>query len=222
MLTVSSKQMQAMDDYAINEIGIPSIVLMENAAIKVVNNIDFNNNDTFTVVCGIGNNGGDGLAIARHLILMDHQVDLFIVGNIDKATTDFKVNLNIIKNIDVKVHNVVDNDNLETLIKSLKSNDLLIDAIFGIGIDRNVKGLYYKVIDIINKNSKSVLSVDIPSGLNVDNGKVLGIAIMADQTICFHKLKKGLVNNKDYTGKVIVVDISIPNKATQHVLKENL
>lgn len=85
MLTITCQKMKAMDSYAINNIGIPSIVLMENAALKVVENIDLEKNNSFTIVCGVGNNGGDGLAVARHLFLNRKIVDLFIVGDLEKG-----------------------------------------------------------------------------------------------------------------------------------------
>ena len=83
------------------------------------------------------------------------------------------------------------------------------------------RSLFYKVIDIINKNSKSILSVDIPSGLDGDTGKILGISIKANKTISFHLMKKGLLNNEDFTGNIIVEDIGIPKKVTEIILENN-
>lgn len=221
MLTITCDEMKAMDSYAINNIGIPSIVLMENAALRVVSNINLSGSNSYTIVCGTGNNGGDGLAVARHLILKEKTVDLFIVGNLDKGTKDFNINLNILKNMEVIFTHIIDNDSLDRLQTSIKNNDLSIDSIFGIGITRTVEGLFYKVIDIINKNSKSILSVDIPSGLDGDTGKILGISIKANKTISFHLMKKGLLNNEDFTGNIIVEDIGIPKKVTEIILENN-
>ncbi len=219
MLTITCDEMKAMDSYAINNIGIPSIVLMENAALKVIKNIDLNSVDSYTIVCGAGNNGGDGLAIARHLILKAKKVDLFVIGSLNRATMDFNVNLNILKNIGVDYTHIVNDNGLDKLEESTNNNNLTIDSIFGIGITRNVEGIFYKAINIINKNSKNVLSVDIPSGLDGDTGKVLGISIKAKKTITFHHMKKGLVKNNTYTGNVIVEDIGIPSKVTEIILK---
>ena len=170
MLTISCDEMKAMDSYAINIIGIPSIVLMENAALKVIDNIDLSGTDSYTIVCGTGNNGGDGLAVARHLILKKKTVDLFIVGNLDKRTKDFNINFDILKNMKVNFTHLVDDYGLKKIKESTKKSNLTIDSLFGIGITRNVEGIFYKVIDIINKNSNSILSVDIPSGLDGDTG----------------------------------------------------
>lgn len=218
MLTISCDEMKAMDSYAINIIGIPSIVLMENAALKVIDNIDLSGTDSYTIVCGTGNNGGDGLAVARHLILKKKTVDLFIVGNLDKRTKDFNINFDILKNMKVNFTHIVDDYGLKKIKESTKKSNLTIDSLFGIGITRNVEGIFYKVIDIINKNSNSILSVDIPSGLDGDTGQVLGISIKANKTVTFHHMKKGLVNSESYTGNIIVEDIGIPNRVTEVIL----
>lgn len=218
MLTISCAEMKAMDAYAINKIGIPSIVLMENAALKVIKNIDLDTFDSFTIVCATGNNGGDGLAIARHLLLKNKKVDLFIIGELDTATTDFLVNLTILKNMKVGFKQIKKLDGLDQLTTALNENDLTIDAIFGIGLDRPVAGLFYQVIEQINQSAQKILAVDIPSGLDGDSGDVLGISIRANQTICFHQLKKGLVNKELYTGKIIITDIGIPKTVTNIIL----
>lgn len=218
MLTISCQQMKAMDSYAINNIGIPSIVLMENAALKVVENIDLEKFNSFTIVCGVGNNGGDGLAVARHLILNGETVHLFIIGNLEKGTKNFNVNLNILKNLDVEFVNISKDEDLDLLRESLDKNHMTIDSIFGIGLARDVGGLFYDVINIMNEFSKNILSIDVPSGLNADTGKPMGISIKADKTIIFHHMKKGLLDSEDYTGEVIVEDIGIPNKATVEIL----
>ena len=218
MLVISCKDMKAMDSYAINNIGIPSIVLMENAALKVIKNIDLNNVNSFTIVCGVGNNGGDGLAVARHLILKGKMVDLFIIGNLEKRTKDFNINLNILNNLDVEFTHIISEKDLGILKNSISKNDLTIDSIFGIGLAREVHELFYDVIDIMNSYSKNILSIDIPSGLDGDIGKPLGISVNANKTITFHYMKKGLVENKEYTGEVVVEDIGIPRKATTFIM----
>jgi NAD(P)H-hydrate epimerase len=222
MISISCEEMKAMDSYAINNIGIPSIVLMENAALKVIKNIDLNNIDSFTIVCGVGNNGGDGLTIARHLILSGKTVDLFIIGNLEKGTKDFNINLNILNNINVGFINIKHEEDLDTLKKSIINNDMTIDSIFGIGLTRDVGGLFYNIIQIINQYSKDILSVDIPSGLDGDTGKALGISVKANKTVTLHYMKKGLINRTNYTGELIVEDIGIPKKATEIVLQQSL
>jgi len=202
--------MKEMDSYAINTVGIPSIVLMENAALKVINNIDLNFNN-FTVVCGRGNNGGDGLAIARHLIIKGKKVRIYIAGDLKSGTEDFNINLNILKNLKAEIINIKDEKELLQLKEDLSVSDITIDALFGIGLKRNIEGLYLEIIKMINNESKQIISVDIPSGIDGDTGKPMGICVKADKTVTFHKMKKGLLNCGNYTGEIIVEDIGIPN-----------
>lgn len=208
MKSISCQEMKEIDSYAINIIGIPSIVLMENAAIKVLNNLDLNLN-YYTVICGIGNNGGDGLAVARHLILKNKKVKIYIVGNINNGTEDFNTNLNILKNLKADIIYVLDEKGLLTLREDLKISDITIDALFGIGLKRNIEGLYFNIINTINNDSKQIISIDIPSGIDGDTGKVMGIGVRAFKTITFHEIKKGLIDC-EYAGYIIVEDIGIP------------
>lgn len=210
MLKVTCDQMQAIDNYTIEKIGIPSIVLMENAAIQVVNNINLKENSSFTFVCGVGNNGGDGLAIARHLINKNKDVNLFIVGDLNHASVDFIINLNILQNMNFAYTLLNNEDHLSLLKNTLIKNDLTIDAIFGIGLDRNLSGIFYKAVKYINVYSKNTLAIDISSGLHGDTKEVMKIAVKANKTITFHLRKKGL-DNKEYSGQVLVVDIGIPD-----------
>ena len=210
MESISCQEMKEMDSYAINTVGIPSIVLMENAALKVINNIDLNFNN-FTVVCGRGNNGGDGLAVARHLIIKGKKVRIYIVGDIKNGTEDFNINLSILKNLKAEIINIKNEKELLQLKEDLSVSDITIDALFGIGLKRNIEGLYLEIIKMINNESKQIISVDIPSGIDGDTGKPMGICVKADKTVTFHKMKKGLLNCGNYTGEIIVEDIGIPN-----------
>lgn len=209
MEVISCQQMKEADSYAINAIGIPSIVLMENAALKVVNNIDLGL-DCYTVVCSRGNNGGDGLAVARHLILKNKKVKVYIAGKTENGTEDFNTNLRIIENLQADISFIRNEKDLTLFGEDLKVSDLTIDALLGIGLNRNVEGLYYDIIKIMNEESKKILAVDVPSGLNGDTGKAMGISVKAYKTVTFHKMKSGLLNTDEYTGDVVVEDIGIP------------
>lgn len=210
MKAITCQEMKQMDSHAIHHFGIPSIVLMENAALKVIKNIDLNLMNTFIVVCGTGNNGGDGLAVARHLILNGKYVEIFIVGSLEKSTQDFNINLNILRNMNAGCTHIKTSNELGRLMDAIEKCDLTVDAIFGIGLQRKVEGLFYETIEVINRHSKEIIAVDIPSGLDGDTGKVLGIAVKANKTVTFHLIKKGLVDQRDCTGEVIVEDIGIP------------
>ena len=183
-----------MDSYCINELSIPSIILMENAAISVVKNINFDNFKSFTVVCGSGNNGGDGLAIARQILAMNMKINVFMVGN-HSMSKDCNINYDILKNMGVKINHIVEEQDIKELSKALNENDMTIDAILGIGLSRNVEGIYKKVINLINENSKYTLAVDIPSGMMCDKFGILGTAIKAQTTISFETYKRGFLAN---------------------------
>jgi len=218
MISVTGKQMKAIDNYCIEKLGIPGIVLMENAALKVVKNIDLDRFSSFAIICGIGNNGGDGLAVARHLYVLDKQVKVFIIGNINKGSGDFNTNYNILNNLGLELVHLDSQEKLEMLNSSLKSSDMTIDAIFGTGLSREVEGLYRDVISSINAYSNYILSIDIPSGMNSDTGEILGIAVKADITVTMQLMKKGLVSNSNEAGKVIVEPIGMPKIAIDSVL----
>jgi len=210
--------MKAIDNYCIEKLGIPGIVLMENAALKVVKNIDLDKFNSFTIVCGVGNNGGDGLAVARHLHILDKEVKVFIVGNINKGSLDFNTNYNILKNMGLELIHIDSQESIETLNSSLKSTDMTIDALFGTGLSRNVEGLHKDVILSINENSNYILSIDIPSGMNSDTGEILGVAVKADITVTMQLMKKGLISNSSCTGNVIVEPIGMPKVAIDTIL----
>lgn len=219
MRKVTSSEMKAIDELCIKAIGIPGIVLMENAALKVIKHIDSKYNN-FTIVCGVGNNGGDGLAVARHLIVEDKNVDIFVLGNLDKASKDFTTNYNILINLGVEIQQITREEDLKRISKSLDNSQMTIDSIFGTGLTRNVEGLFAKTIDIMNEKSKYIISVDLPSGLNADNGEILNKCIKANKTITLQLPKIGLstFNGKLNSGEVIVETIGMPKITIEKIL----
>lgn len=201
-----------IDNYCINDLNIPSIVLMENAALKVIKNIDFANFKSFTIVCGSGNNGGDGLAVARHIFSMNMKIDIFIVGN-HSMSKDCKANYNILKNMGVNIKHINKSEDIIKLRKALSENSMTIDAILGIGLSRKIEGIYDEIIKIINEKSPYTLSIDIPSGMKCDSFGILGNSIEADKTISFEVYKKGSLyyESEKYTGSVIIEKIGVPD-----------
>ena len=162
-------------------------------------------------ICGKGNNGGDGLVCARHLINNDIEVDIFLVGNPESLKGEARINYNILKNMNETVRSL-NNKNLNSFKSRIEKADLIIDAIFGTGLTGKIKQPYKKIIELINKSEKPVLSVDIPSGLDGTEGRPLPIAVKAARTVTFAWPKTGLKKNQGsyYTGDLIVADISIP------------
>ena len=206
---VSREQARAADQRAIETFGIPSILLMENAALAVIQQIK--EYAVFAIVCSAGSNGGDGLAIARHLCIMGKDVRVYIVGDPRKGSEDFKTNLKIMSKLAPEVLNTVSDENFEEFVSALKGCEACIDAIFGTGLNRPVEGLHRKVIEAMNKFATHIVAVDIPSGLDCDTGKELGVAVRAAHTVTFHRMKKGLDLSPQYGGDVAVSYIGIPN-----------
>lgn len=220
LITITSEEMKAIDTYCMENLGIPGIVLMENAGLRVIENIDLEKTNSFIIVCGVGNNGGDGLAIARHLIAEGKNVEIFILGKLNNGSEDFKINYTILENINADIFNISKEKDLSVLKNSLVTSDIVIDSIFGTGLSRDVEGLFNKAIALMNEKSKYIISVDIPSGINANTGEVLGISIKANKTVTFQLMKKGLIEEKAkaYVGQVIVEPIGMPQIAIQTIL----
>ena len=210
MEVVSIEKAKSMDKETIEKVGIPSIILMENAAENIFKSIVHKGN-SYLFFCGVGNNGGDGLAVARKLFLADKQVKIYVVGNLEKGTDEFLINYRIIKNIGIDIELI--SEISESIANDIKNSDVVIDSIMGIGLNRNLKDNIYELVEMINKNSKYTIAMDNPTGLNADTGKVMGISIQASKTFVVEVLKKGYfnLNARNYLGEIEVVNINIPN-----------
>ena len=217
MQAVTGDEMKSIDNYCIKNLGIPGIVLMENAALKVIKNIDLNRHGLFTIVCGTGNNGGDGLAVGRHLIVNGKNVEIYIIGRMEKGSKDFLTNYNILKNMGTELRYIGGTGDLKRLKDSILQSDIIIDSIFGTGLKRDIGGIYKDVIQVINDNSKYTLSIDMPSGLDSDTDRIFGTSIKANKTVTFQLLKKGLLHNEEHTGEVIVEPIGMPRMAIDSI-----
>lgn len=208
-----------MDKVAAEKINIPGSILMENAAIQVTNQIELKG-ESFLIVCGKGNNGGDGLAIARHLLIKEKNVKVYIISKDVNFTDDFKMNLDILKNLtnDIVIINKEEDIN-EEFIWNLQRYDVVVDGIFGVGLNRNLEGVFKKSIEVINKNANFIVSIDIPSGLDADSGMIRGTSIKANITYSFEGIKRGFLNYKsiEYVGEVKVLPIGIPKQVKQEV-----
>lgn len=218
MIPLFDKQfIREADSYAINSLGIPSIVLMENAAISCYNAIIkefFLKNNTIGFLCGKGNNGGDGFAIARHFANNGYNVKVLFLANENELKGDALINFNILKNI-AKINKLITIKNYKDIknIKFLENCDLIIDAILGSGFSGSLDDNLTKIIHEVNKLSAYKVAIDIPTGLDVDLG--YGDTIFnADLTITLGDLKKGLFYGKGttYSGKIIKGDIGLGKK----------
>ncbi|WP_434309092.1 NAD(P)H-hydrate dehydratase [Hominifimenecus sp. rT4P-3] len=203
-------EMRGMDRYSIETVGIPSIVLMEHAAAAAVEEMRgcLNGQPSILIVCGTGNNGADGLAMARMLATEGREVSVAVIGNQQKATEEWRIQAKICKQLKIpSVHETLTAE----YIKS-KRIGVVVDGLFGTGLSRLVSGLYQEAMDAINHSGAFVVSIDIPSGISADTGVVLGCAVKADLTVTFQceKLGMALYPGKEYCGRVVVRDIGIP------------
>jgi len=207
--------MEEIDRVTIEEYGIPSIVLMENAGVKtvlamekIIENLTY---EKVLVVVGSGNNGGDGLVIARHLHNRGVSVTINILTKEENLKKDPLINFNIIKKMKLN-YKFINEDNITQFSKDVKNYTIIVDSIFGIGLSTDIKGLKGEVIKIINGTKAKKIAVDIPSGVCSDSGKILKYGIMADITITMGIPKAGLFIYPavGYRGKLFIADIGIP------------
>ena len=203
-----------VDKISIQKYGIPSLVLMERAALALSQrvaeflekNVSFREKNTkILVICGMGNNGGDGVAAGRILQEWGYDVSIFLPGNREKASEEMKIQLDIAEKCSM---NFVKEPELGNF-------SMIIDAIFGIGLSREVTGEYAAWIQKINQSPACVFSVDIPSGISADTGAVLGEAVKADKTVTFGTGKLGLFLSPgyQYAGEVFIEEIGFPAAA---------
>ncbi len=213
--SLSRREVRDFDRLAIEQWGVPGVVLMENAGRGAADAIeDYLGEVTgknITVVAGIGNNGGDGFVIARHLHLRGASVVVFVVGDMAKMTPDAATNFAILKPIKIDVHPCL-GEELSSLAEQLRDFDLVVDALGGTGISGLLRGDMSIAVEQINAADKPVVAVDIPTGLDCDTGEAQGQTVKAALTVTFVARKIGFDAPvaSGYTGKVVVADIGVP------------
>ncbi len=215
---VNREEMQKIDHYAINILNIPSICLVERASLAVLKNIDLNIRNSFAVVVGVGNNGADGVALARNLLAVDKYVDLYIVGNLSKASEEFNLNLKAVRAMTDQIYEVKSIADIEFMEKNLDKVTTIVDGIFGTGLSRTIEGEFAYVIDLINRKRTYTISIDLPSGLDASTGESFGDLVDADLVVTMQCMKEGLENNPYFKDKTVVEDIGLPQKAIEKVL----
>lgn len=204
MYILTNAEMKEAERIAIEEKGIPSLILMENAARGATEVILENDPESVIVFAGKGNNGGDGLAIARMLITNGIKTRILFVGEKEKATPDCKTNLEILEKYNADI--VYSTDDID-----ITKYDIVVDALIGTGLSKKLNDKYTDLVNIINKG-KFIISVDCPTGVNSDTGEDYGIAVNADITVTFHMPKIGLLLYPAYShlGRLMVKNIGAP------------
>lgn len=210
---LSGRQAREIDHKFREILGVPSLVLMENAGRAVAEEAMrlVSPGRPVAVFCGKGNNGGDGFVAARHMLLNGIRPDIFLVADFEQVKGEARTNLDIAQGLKLKII-TVRQGNLSVVQAALPRYALIIDALLGIGLNGDVDGLLGEVIEMINLSRAKKLAADIPSGLDAQTGRVLGHCVKADTTVTFVASKRGMVlgNGPKYSGKIVVRDLGIP------------
>jgi len=214
---ITPEKMREIDRRTQEEFGIPADILMENAGRAVsqtaIEMLSEKQEKKVTVVCGRGNNGGDGFVAARHLMNNGIDVSIFLVADVRELRGEAKANYHRAEKVAKtmgKVIEVLNEESLSSFENKLEGTSLIVDGVFGTGLAREVGEPEKSIIQLINDSEKPVLAVDVPSGLDAAKGNMLGVCIKATKTVTFARPKTGFIGNEKYTGETITADISIP------------
>lgn len=208
---VTKKEMKAIDAYTTDRIGIPGTVLMERAALAVAAQVEKVNERKGRVLVAVesGNNGGDGLAVARILMQRGFPVDIFYISGMKKVSEQFETQKYILHKLGVRFRKTVSN----------KDYSVVVDGIFGVGLSRKIDEPHTKAIETLNQIKAVKIAIDIPSGIDATTGDIWGVAFRADYTVTFGPKKLGMFfsDGIDYCGRVISADVGFPIEAIEHV-----
>ncbi len=223
MRVLNATQMREADRRTIEEIGVPSLVLMENAGRQVVAAMEAAFDDLSSrqvaILCGRGNNGGDGFVVARTLAQRDVQCSVFLLGQVADVCGDARVNLEILGRLGVTVVEVTDAQAWELHYSEITRADLIVDAIFGTGLKTALSGLFETVVADVNGAGIPVVAIDLPSGLSADTHQVIGQAIEATLTVTMAAPKLPLVlpPAETHAGDLVIADVGIPNAVLEEL-----
>ena len=211
MKVVTASQMRELDRKTIQDFGIPSLTLMEKAGEAVAGAVEkvVDAGERVVIVAGKGNNGGDGLVVARHLLKAARCPQVFLLARRDELSKDALHNL---KALSLEVREVTDEEGTRELEKALEGVPVVVDAILGTGSRGEVRGIIRKVIELVNASGAHIVSVDVPSGLDSDRGTPLGVCVRASCTVTMGLPKLGLLlqPGSGLAGELKVADIGIP------------
>jgi len=206
-----ANQVRELDRIAIQEKGIPGITLMERAgsAAFTILKSHWPQARRITVLCGIGNNGGDGYVLARLAYLAGYDVTVLQVGDVTKIKGDARIAFEAMEKVGLSAQ----------AFTELSPVDVLVDALFGTGLDREVLGKWREVIEVLNRRTCPLLALDIPSGLHANTGTILGVAVRAQVTVTFIGIKQGLLTGAgpEYCGKIYFDDLQVPSSIYKQI-----
>ena len=216
MRILTAAQMREADRFTIEEIGIPSLVLMENAGRQVVAAIEAAYEERLAgrvaVLCGRGNNGGDGFVVARTLLQRGIDAAVFVIGSVGEVRGDARINLDILGRLGVTVVEIDDEQSWELHFSEVSQCTLIVDAIFGTGLKSALSGMLETVVADVNASEIPIVSIDLPSGMSADTSHLIGDCMQASMTVTLAAPKIPLVlpPAEAYAGDVVIADIGIP------------
>jgi len=216
MRILSAEQMREADRRTIQDLGIPSLVLMENAGRQVVAAMEAFFQDLsdrrVAIISGKGNNGGDGFVVARTLHQRGIEVSVFVIGTVADIKGDARLNIEILGRLGVTVVEIADEGQWELHFSEISDHDLIVDALFGTGLKSALSGIYETVIGDINGSAIPVVSIDLPSGMSADTHDLIGDCIDATVTVTLGAPKLPLIlpPAEEKSGEVVIADIGIP------------
>jgi len=221
-LYLTREECRAVDQYAIERLGIAGTVLMENAGRHAARLIDrwlrrrlrsAGGPGRVAILCGRGNNGGDGFVIARHLVLAGHTVSIDLLCRAGDLTNDAAINHGIVERMGLPIREVMASRAMAAAARRWRNSDVVVDALLGTGFAGQVREPLAGAIERVNRlRGPLIVAVDVPSGLDANTGLPGGVAVRADQTVTFLARKTGFSKqgSKGYTGHVTVADIGAP------------
>jgi len=215
---ISSREMSIADENS-EWLGVSRLLLMENAGKSIVTEVSKRfdvKKKKIVVMAGLGNNGGDGFVVARHLASLNAKVVVLLLGHSkDIRTYEAKKNWDILKNMfsSVKTFEIRNVEQLKELKKEIIDADIVIDGMLGTGVKGELREPYHTAVSIFNDSKGFKIAIDVPTGLNPDTGEIHGTAVRANLTVTFHAFKKGLKGREEYTGEIVVANIGIPPEA---------
>ncbi|MDD7593759.1 MAG: NAD(P)H-hydrate epimerase [Peptoniphilaceae bacterium] len=218
MRSVTREEMERIISYTHRTLEIPEPILVENAAIGLLQHIDLSKRHSFAVFCGPGNNGADGLALARQLLIRGKRVGIYLVGEKQEPSEAWLMNRRAVGHLTDDIHRVETLGDLEDMLDDLHRYNTVVDALFGTGLNRELKGIFPIVIDNINQSRIFTLSVDMPSGLDATTGQPYGAFIEAGKIVTLGLMKTGLEHNRLIDCPVKVSEIGLPLQAIRRVL----
>lgn len=217
--TLKAKDVMRLDQLAASQYRIPTLILMENAGRSIAHEtLTLSKKGLVVIISGNGNNGGDGFAAARHLANQDNtKVKIWIVGKPERFKPDTVANYQMITAMHIPTAFFNGTESVQQLKKDLRSCSIVIDALFGVGLNRKLEEPYSSLVKMINHAKKPVIAIDVPSGLNADTGSVMGSCVKAHTTITLSAAKPGLYVNEGpaHAGNIKIADISIPKALIQ-------